>query len=440
MFGLLLLIYGGWLAVFWPGMLGEDSLAILLEVGDPATYRSGKPAFWYYFVRLFYQGHHLVEIPIAFMMALSAFILARILAWCWTQRLYGTTISLLVFVCMAPHLIFFVGMLYPDGIYSVAVAGLLFEVWLIAHLRKASFLSLLVLTLTLPIAAFARPNGIIFLVPVAILVFIADKTSRRWIAAILLAWCALAVAAASTHKSSNHGALYPLAIFETVNFLQARPMNLWTASPRVLPSTIEVLTKHHPIETYTSHYDPDYWDPLQFTPTGPRVMAFPRQDRKIITRDFFRYNLWNNMPKFMGSRVNVFLVSALAQGGAPNLSYAQHVLQRINTQTTYRQFQLNQAERALTSLHEISYHYRWLLWTPFFGIGLLAWALLKGFQLHNKALLLIAAPMLIQLGAIFIFSIAGEYRYLLPFFTLPLVLLPILAFGARPIATRFPPK
>ena len=35
-------------------------------------------------------------------------------------------------------------------------------------------------------------------------------------------------------------------------------------------------------------------------------------------------------------------------------------------------------------------------------------------------------PMFVQLGAIFLLSIAGEYRYLLPFFMLPIALLPIL--------------
>jgi hypothetical protein len=33
---------------------------------------------------------------------------------------------------------------------------------------------------------------------------------------------------------------------------------------------------------------------------------------------------------------------------------------------------------------------------------------------------------MVQLGGIFIFSIAGEYRYLFLFFTLPLAFLPLL--------------
>src|SRR5256885_1725306 len=61
---LLTAIYGFWLMVFWPGVLGQDSIAILLEVNDPINQASGKPAFWYFFVKLFYSGHEHVEAPI----------------------------------------------------------------------------------------------------------------------------------------------------------------------------------------------------------------------------------------------------------------------------------------------------------------------------------------------------------------------------------------
>src|SRR2546427_4139132 len=53
-------------------------------------------------------------------------------------------------------------------------------------------------------------------------------------------------------------------------------------------------------------------------------------------------------------------------------------------------------------------------------------AMRKGITKCNKSLLLISIPMIVQLGGIFLFSIAGEYRYILPFFTITLVFLPIL--------------
>ncbi|WP_212644682.1 hypothetical protein [Delftia sp. PE138] len=427
LFSLLLTFYGYWLMTFWPGILGEDSLGILLEVLDPEKQNSGKPAFWYYFVRVFYEGHQRAEVPIGAMLLMSAAILARILAWCWDQKIYKTTIFLLFFVCLTPHLIFFAGSLYPDGIYSIAIAGLLFEIWLIAKAKKAQAASLFIIALTLPISAFARPNGIIFLIPIFILIFLVERRSKILLSVILLSWTALMAVGMNAHRSASHGAIYPMAIFETVNFLQPRPMNLWTASPRLSPLTVETLEKNHPLETYIKNYDPDYWDTLNFKPDGPRVMSIPKTDRKIITKEFLRYNVWHNIPKFMGSRVNIFLASAFADGGLPGFGYAKHVLDFVKSESIFRKFNLKTSEDFLFGMFDVSYTYRWIFWTPFLGIALLIWAIRQGFNLRDIPILLISLPMLIQLGAIFIFSIAAEYRYLLPFFTLSLVLLPIFS-------------
>ena len=176
--GLITAIYAFWLVTFWPGILGQDSLAILLEVLNPAQ-QSGKPSFWYWFVRLTYQGHELVEIPIAAMLGLGALIQARILGWCWAQGLKKTTLFLFVFVTLTPHFVFFIGSLYPDGIYSIAVAGLMFECWLIARNRYCSWTSLVMVALTLPFAAFARSNGMVFIVPVLLLVAVLWKHQRK---------------------------------------------------------------------------------------------------------------------------------------------------------------------------------------------------------------------------------------------------------------------
>ncbi len=145
-----------------------------------------------------------------------------------------------------------------------------------------------------------------------------------------------------------------------------------------------------------------------------------------MVKDFFRYNLWQNVPKFLGSRVNIFFVSAFAMGGMPGHVYAQIVLRQLDTESTYRLFQLSEAEKVATDIYEFSWRWRWLLWTPFLGIALVIYALLKGIRRRDGPLLITSIPMVVQLGAIFIFSIAGEYRYLLPFFMIALPLLPML--------------
>lgn len=427
----LFLIYGFWLIVFWPGILGEDSLAIMLEAKDPLHHTSGKPVFWYYFVSALYRNLQLVEVPMFTILTICTGILARIIAWCWDQNLKKTAAFLFFFICVAPHLIFFVNSLYPDGFYAVAATGLLFEIWLTAKNKTASRTSLLIISVVLPVAAFARPNGIIFILPLLALVPLCDRKSRYWITCILIIWCSLLTLANHAKKPLSHGSIFPLAIFETVNFMQPRIMNLWTWSPRISPATLEVLTKNHPIKVYTDNYDPDYWDTLNFKPDGPRVMTMPKKDRKIIASEFFRYNLWHNIPDFMGSRVNIFLSSALADGSIPSLTYAENVIERSGSNSKYRLFGLKKTEDRLNWLHHFTYQFRYLLWTPFLGLALLFLLLPQAVKRWQIPILLVTVPMLLQLGGIFIFSIASEYRYVLPFFTLPLVLLPIYVMERR---------
>lgn len=421
----LALVYGGWLLIFWPGILGEDSIAILKHVMAPEIHHSGKPAFWFYFIQLLYEKMQLVEIPILFMLFISTLIQARILSWCWNQGLHKTAGFLLVFVSLAPHLVFFSSSLYPDGIYSIAVIGLLFEIWLGAKNRRLSGFALLMIFTTLPFASFARPNGIIFLAPAVFLLFLLDRRSRNLLVAILVTWCGLMIAGTNARFFYSHGSIFPLAIHETINFLQPRAMDLARDKPRISPETMEALAKHRPLEVYIKNYDPDYWDTLTFKADGPQVMKMEKAERRIIIKEFFRYNLWQNFPKFLGSRLNIFMTSALADGGFPSLTYAKNVLQITGSQSTYRKFQLHTSENFATEIFNFSYQHRWILWTPFLGIALLFWAVRVGLQEKDKALLLVAIPMLAQLGGIFTFSIASEYRYLLPFFLLPLILLPI---------------
>lgn len=427
---LLLTTYTVWLITFWPGVLGEDSLAILLEVQTRGEFQSGKPAFWYFFVKTFFAPRGLVEAPIGFQLFMSAIIFSRILSWCWTHSLRKIFAFLLIFVCLAPHMIFFMGSLYSDGIFSIAATGLLFELWLMAKKRHLGHASLWMFLMTFPVAIFARTNGAVFLLAVIYVTAILPKTDKIKIIAISLMWCVLVLTGDKIHKTYSHGTLYPLILFETANFLQPRPMNLWREKPRISEKTIQTLTKHQPLEKIIQNYDRDYWDPLQYKPDGPQLGNIDKKDQKIIIEEFFRHNLWQNLPAFVASRVNIFMVSALAQGGLVSIEYTSRVLPQIKTNSTFRAFQWSTLESQLKSVHAFSEKYRWLLWTPFLGMVLLFMMLHRGYHAHNPAMLIVAIPMAIQLVAIFTFSIAGEYRYLLPFFTLPLVALPALAVSA----------
>ncbi len=403
---------------------------MLLEVQSDGAIPSGKPSFWYYYVKALVGSTGLVEVAIGFQLLLSALVFSRILGWCWQHGLKKTFFFLLIFICLAPHMINFIGALYTDGTFAVAASGLLFELWLVAQTRRLSPVSLLVCAILLPFAVFFRPNGLVFLAPVLYVAALLNGSDRAKLLGVSLTWCVLAFAGVKLHDTRSHGAVYPLALFETVNFLQPRPMNLWQGWKRVSDPTVEVLTRHQTLANILQHYDRDYWDPLIYAPDGPHLDDLNEADKNTVVTEFFRYNLWQNLPAFLGSRVNIFMVSALAQGGLVSTDYAPYVLSQVKTNSRFRPFHLTALESALTSLYAFSERKRLLLWTPFLGIVLLFKLGHRGWRERSKPMLLVAIPMTIQLLAIFAFSIAGEYRYLLPFFTLPLVALPALAIAA----------
>ncbi len=432
------ILYIGWLLVFWPGVLGEDSAAALMEVDQPDAFRSGKSVVWYYFVRATYGVTHRVEVPILILMLLCAFFFARMLAWYWSQQRRALCLFLLAFICLTPHMVYFAGTLYPDAIFAVASTALLFEVWLVSQQRRAGALSLWVFALSLPFAVFVRPNGILFLLPAVLALWFLHGGSRYLLAAIIAAWCAVVYVGTHVHRSTAQSATHSLVLFETVKLLQPRAMNdLWKQmpdmndpwvlqSPKLSPRTLEILQSYRPKELYLKYNDPVYWDMLAFHPEGPQVLGLSEQQNEELTREFLRYNLWHNLPDIAASRLNVFLSAALAQGGFPALDYARHILPRTQAKSKMRKLGLLRTEQALRAVHRDSYKLRWLLWTPWLGFGLLALVVLRGVQRRRVLPLLIGIPAGLQLLAITAFASAGEYRYLLPFFTLPLALIPAL--------------
>ena len=271
--------YGVWLLTFWPGVLGEDSVAILLEVQNPEAFRSGKTVVWYYFVKLLYGTTGHVEAPIAAALALCAVMFARMLVWYWGQGLYKTLWFALLAIAMAPHMIYFMGTLYPDGLFAVATAALLFEVWLCVQSRSASAASLLMMAIALPFAAFARPNGLVFLAPLVLASLWLDARGRLWVLLITAAWSAVVFGGNQLHKSTTQETQFPLAAFETAGFLQKRAMNeLWALyphmndpwvlqKPKVSTATIEALSHRGPLEKSSSTETQPTGTCWSFTPT-----------------------------------------------------------------------------------------------------------------------------------------------------------------------------
>jgi len=425
---LLLVIYTAWLIACWPGVLGQDSLAIMLEVDTHREFQANKPAFWYMYVNWLYGNSGRAEVPIGFQMLVSAVVCARILSWLGERRMWKSFAYCLFFVALAPSVVYYSSSLYSDGIYAIALSGMLFEVWRSWRLRSIDKASCLVLLTTVPFALLSRPNGVLNLVPLLALAWILSNAQRVRLGLVVLPWCFVGVYGQLTYAYTNPiGSIFPLALYETVGFLEHRPMGLWERNePRVTQKTVKALTSTgRSLEHISQFYDHYYWDPLIFFIEGPALLELPEAAKKTVIREFFKYNLWHNLPAFAASRVNVFLYSALANGGIPDPNAAQYVLPKTKSISA-----LNIVQWPTTPLlrqwFDMSMRYRAILWAPWVGIALIFIGCRRALTECELSDAFVVGTYAAQLAAVFTFSIAGEYRYLLAFFTAPLVLLPVL--------------
>lgn len=432
--------YIAWLIAFWPGVLGQDSLAIILEVESNRKFQAGKPAFWYLYNLLLYGPRQLVEIPILIQMSVNVIVGARILSWMLGERLYKSFWYCFFFVTLAPSVLYYSIALYSDGIYAISMMGMLFEIWLCYRARRISLASCCVLALTLPFALFARPNGFINSIALVALFFALPRLHRWRLSIIVLPWLSIAAFANSHYKYDNPiGTLFPLALYETVGFMEYRPMRLWEYDqPRISPPSAEALTATgKTLDHISKFYDHYYWDPLIFGGDGPALLYLPEEAKRTIIKEFFKYNLWHNFPAFAASRVNIFFFAAFANGGLPPPESAQYILSQTKSKSEVK-FREAWPHKILMPWYNFALKYRGIFWTPWLGIFLIFATTARAWRLRDRSSLLICSIFLLQLTAVFLFSIAGEYRYLLSFFTAPLVLLPIFSYATQKADLRKP--
>jgi hypothetical protein len=427
----LALAWGLWWLAVWPGVVGQDGLAVLLQIeGRPIDSR--KPMLWYLAVKALYGPTSRVEWVIGPQLLLGALIFSRILWWCWMQGLRRCFAAIALFVCLAPPVLLYQSAMYSDGLFAAGITGLTFEAWLIVRRRAVTPAQLAWLAVLLPLALFFRANGIFMLAIFVPVLWALDRRGRLAVALLVLAWLAAFGIAGRTHRSlDEHGTLYPLALFETVNFLQPRAMGLRGPDDQVTPETRRVLEHHRPIPEIVAYYDPDYWDPLVYRPGGPDLLALSRQDKKAIVREFLCCNLWKNVPDFLASRVNVFMVALLGQGGFPLPAHTPATLAQTRSLPAASLDGIQPLRDALRGFYDWSFSLRWLLWSPLPGIALMLAVAVAGWRRRDWLLVLLVTPLALQLAGIFVFSIAGEYRYLLPFFAAAAALLPMYAWTRR---------
>ena len=366
-----------------------------------------------------------ITIPL---LILHVLIFTRLVAHLWNMGCRKVAFASAIFIACTPHVLNAASSFYPDSIFSLAFIALLFEIWIALKngLTKTSAIFIFIL---FPIATSFKANGIIIVLPMLYLAWILKPRGQKiFILLTMLVWWGIGTICHQRFDlGEGHPALKPLILFETTNFMQSRPMNLWETRHMVTDRTKEIMYRHISQDAIDELYDRDYWDTLwHANQDRVRFHGMSDKDWRYLRKDFFKYNLWRNIPAFSASRVNIFLASALAQGGIVAPTSGKDILDTVSTNSTYNPFGFDRLQSLFLQAFDFTYAWRFLFWSPFVGLVLLAVAAKKNAGTHDMANRVILATLFIQLAGIFLMLIAAEYRYLLMFFYSPLLLVPVL--------------
>lgn len=437
-------VYLCWYTGVWPGPMGQDGYSLIANINQGAPKYTGKDAAWLLYALATYGTTQRIEVLILPLLLLHVAIFTRMTGWLYVRKFQKTAIGLIFAVGCTPHVLNYATSLYPDSIFSLAFIALLFELWIILNKEKIKFSNAVALFFLMPAAIFFKSNGIILLLPISYALWKLKNSSRWILLGIVFFWTlTIQIGNRTTDLGKGHGALQPLILFETVNFMQSRPMALWENRHMVTDKTKEIIYRYISQSDIDLLYDRDYWDTLWHqNQDRVKFRQMSREDSKNLRNEFFKYNLWRNLPAFLSSRVNIFFASALAQGGMVGPDNAKHGLRNVDTLSTFSPLGIEQHTELINKIYDRSYSLRFLLWSPFFGIFLLFYSLRKAILDRKMVNFLISLTLVFQLFGIALFSIAAEYRYLLMFFYAPLLFFPLFLQNStgRPSAKHKYPR
>ena len=158
---------------------------------------------------------------------------------------------------------------------------------------------------------------------------------------------------------------------------------------------------------------------------GPGLLSLSKESKKVVIREFYHHNLWHNFPAFAASRVNIFFYATLAMGGIPGPTNADNILPQTQARSEIRPYILPTSQ-PLLKWFDLTERHHGFFWSPWIGYIVLIATSFMAWRRRNVINLCVCTVYLAQFAAVFLFSIAGEYRYLLAFYTAPLALLPII--------------
>lgn len=404
-----------------PGVFSFDS-GFYLSEAIHGRISNQKPFLYARFLQATSLGGRYFQFSVFTQAALVVLMLWRAFALATAQRVRPAWLLLCAVVVTNPYFATMAFYVQNDLLYSCAIIAISLETLNAARHGRVTTVGLVVIAIAAPMAFGFRANGWLFL-PLWLLLLPMVIERREWrpmagtaLAATVLAYCSIV----GVDRRDTHEILFPVVIHETVR--PAQPGYQYGLGGRLSSETrsaVGIDRLAHGVRVYW----PLYWDTVGFLSGGPELKKLPDAQRRAIVSSFLRNDLLPNLPSIAAHRLEIMAAALLARA-EPVDPYAAPLNMPTRLRLwKYRTGAVARDKGLLGRLNKASFESRAWSWNAAFGALVLLALTFNAAWHRDKAMLVTAALLWIQLAAVFAVAPAAEYRYVLMIYLAPLLLL-----------------
>ena len=404
-----------------PGVFSFDS-GFYLSEAIHGNVSNQKPFLYARFLQATSLGGKYFQLSVFTQASLVVLLLWRAFALALAQRVRPVWLLLCAVLIANPYFATMTFYVQNDLLFSCAVIAILLETLNVARHGTVTTVGLVVIAIAAPMAFGFRANGWLFL-PLWLLLLPVALKRREWrpIAITALAATALAyISIVGVDRGDTHELFFPAVIHETVRL--AQPGYRYGLGTRLSPETrsaVGIDRLAHGVRVYW----PLYWDTVGFMSGGPELKNLPEAQRRALVSSFLRHDLMPNLPSIAAHRLEILTAALLARAEPVDPYDAP-----VNMPTRLRLWKYRTGAEArnrgvLGRLNHASIESRAWSWNA--GVGalvLLAMTFVAAWR-RDKAMLVTAALLWVQMAAVFAVAPSAEYRYVLMIYLAPLLLL-----------------
>ncbi len=411
-----------WWFSFYPAVLSSDSI----EQWRQATSFQFNDWHPYLHTLLLAGLRQLWDSPavmVLFQILCTAFLFAYIFHYLWNKEVN----RYLLVVCFALVLVSVpVGIntvnLWKDTLFSLALVGMAFSVMVVFFEKKApSKLQFLMLLLSAIAVIQFRKNGIIYIgfLPVLLFIYFGKKIWIRWFISLVIVlflslqyWLFGILEVEPTPELYRNIPVY----HATAGFYARMPLTIMTTASK------RFMEKLFSPEDLVSKYNPIAVDSIFWSDRLNRELLSSSEFKTIVEADFYRYNLWINLPTYLGDRVNMFVATVFGY----NSLYSDSIdINAYGLKLTPILSQLHDVLVRLLNFTRGNLLLLVMVWSAWLGCVLCFVLFVDSIYRRRYHFQIFASILLVQMPFLFFLSPSASWRYVYFMYLALLIIFPI---------------